>query len=143
MFSLTVAVTVAGGVQLYNSTKESIVLQGEVNAQQSAMSFDRYLMVRKNTVLLAGNVINNMLAEDQPVSEILHYLTTESQSIKDSIDENYTGLYGWIKGQYCDGVGWVPDEDYIPTQTSQLVKRNKIIIFDLETKKAQTLKKVL
>lgn len=94
VFSLTVAVTVAGGVQLYNSTKESIILQGEVNAQQSAMSFDRYLMVRKNTVLLAGNVINNMLAEDQPVSEILHYLTTESQSIKDSIDENYTGLYG-------------------------------------------------
>ena len=81
VFLLTVAATFVGGIQLYNSTKESIVLQGEVNAQQSAMSFDRYLLVRKNTVLLAGNVINNMLAEDQPVGEILHYLTTESQSI--------------------------------------------------------------
>ena len=83
VFLLTVAATFVGGIQLYNSTKESIVLQGEVNAQQSAMSFDRYLLVRKNTVLLAGNVLNNMLTEDQPVSEILHYLTTESQSIKD------------------------------------------------------------
>ena len=112
VFLLTVAATFVGGIQLYNSTKESIVLQGEVNAQQSAMSFDRYLLVRKNTVLLAGNVLNNMLTEDQPVSEILHYLTTESQSIKDSIDKDYTGLYGWVKGQYVDGVGWVPDEDY-------------------------------
>lgn len=40
VFSLTVAATFAGGIRLYNSTKESIVLQGEVNAQQSAMSFD-------------------------------------------------------------------------------------------------------
>ena len=116
VFLLTVAATFVGGIQLYNSTKESIVLQGEVNAQQSAMSFDRYLLVRKNTVLLAGNVLNNMLTEDQPVSEILHYLTTESQSIKDSIDKDYTGLYGWVKGQYVDGLGWVPDEDYIPTE---------------------------
>ena len=92
------------------------MLQGEVNAQQSAMSFDRYLMVRKDTVLLSGNVMNNMLQENRPISEILHYLTTESQSIKDSIDKDYTGLYGWINGQYCDGVGWVPDEDYIPTE---------------------------
>lgn len=61
VFLLTVAATFVGGIQLYNSTKESIVLQGEVNAQQSAMSFDRYLLVRKNTVLLAGNVLNNML----------------------------------------------------------------------------------
>ena len=116
VFLLTVAATFVGGIQLYNSTKESIVLQGEVNAQQSAMSFDRYLLVRKNTVLMAGNVINNMIAEDQPVGEILHYLTTESQSIKDSIDKDYTGLYGWVKGQYVDGVGWVPDVDYIPTE---------------------------
>ncbi len=92
VFLLTVSATFVGGLWLYNSTKESIVLQGEVNAQQSAMSFDRDLLVRKNTVLLAGNVVNNMLAEGQPVSEILHYLTTESQSIKDSIDRDYTGL---------------------------------------------------
>ena len=116
VFLLTVSATFVGGLRLYRSTKESILLQGEVNAQQSAMSFDRYLLVRKNTVLLAGNVVNNMLEEDQPVSEILHYLTTESQSIKDSIDRDYTGLYGWVKGLYVDGVGWVPDVDYVPTE---------------------------
>ena len=32
VFLLTVAATFVGGIQLYNSTKENIVLQGEVNA---------------------------------------------------------------------------------------------------------------
>ena len=116
VFLLTVAVTFAGGIQLYSSTKESIVLQGEVNVQQSAMSFDRYLLIRKNTVLLAGNVINKMLAEDQPASEMQHYLVKESQSIRDSIDSDYTGLYGWMNGQYVDGGGWIPDKDFVPTE---------------------------
>ena len=88
VFLLTVAATFVGGIQLYNSTKESIVLQGEVNAQQSAMYFDRYLLVRKNTVMLAGHVVDEMIRENQPTSEILNYLTAESLSIKKSIDKN-------------------------------------------------------
>ena len=116
VFFLTVAATFVGGLQLYHSTKENIVLQGEVNAKQSAITFDRYLLVRKNTVLLAANVVNNMIEEDRSVSEILTFLIEESQNIKDSIDEEYTGLYGWIKEQYCDGVGWEPDEDYVPVE---------------------------
>ena len=116
VFLLTVAATFAGGIKLYNSTKASIVLQGEVNALQSAESFDHYLMVRKNTVFLASNVINNMIKEALPNSEILNYLTNESQSIKDSIDQDYTGLYGWVNGEYVDGIGWIPDKDFVPTE---------------------------
>ena len=116
VFLLTVAATCAGGYQLYKSTKESIHLQGKVNAVQSAKEFDSYLLVRKNTVRLAGHVVDEMIREGNPNSAILEYLTAESQSIKKSIDRDYTGLYGWINGEYCDGVGWVPDEDYIPTE---------------------------
>ena len=116
VFLLTVAVTFTGGIHLYRATKESIVLQGAVNAEQSAMSFDRYLLVRKNTVLLAGNAVNNMLTEKQPASDILEYLTHATQSVKDSIDRDYTGLYGWVQGQYLDGGGWIPDKDFVPTE---------------------------
>ena len=116
VFLLTVAATCAGGYQLYKATKESIHLQGKVNAVQSAKEFDSYLLVRKNTVRLAGHVVDEMIREGNPNSAILEYLTAESQSIKKSIDWDYAGLYGWINGEYCDGVGWVPDEDYIPTE---------------------------
>ena len=116
VFLLTVAVTFAGGYRLYVSVKQGINLQGRVNAVQSAKEFDSYLLVRKNTVILAGHVVDEMIRENQPNSEILEYLTAESLSIKKSIDKDYTGLYGWINGEYLDGDGWVPDEDYVPIE---------------------------
>jgi Signal transduction histidine kinase len=116
VFLLTVAATFVGGIQLYTSTKESIELQGRVNAVQSAKEYDNYLLVRKNTVMLAAHVVDEMIKEGKPTREILDYLTAESLSIKKAIDMDYTGLYGWINGEYCDGVGWVPDEDYVPTE---------------------------
>ena len=116
VFLLTVAVTCVGGYWLYTSTKESIELQGRVNAVQSAKEYDNYLLVRKNTVMLAGHVVDEMIREGKPNSELLEYLVAESNSIKKSIDMDYTGLYGWINDEYLDGVGWVPDDDYVPTE---------------------------
>ena len=116
VFLLTVAATCVGGYLLYNATKESVYLKGRVNAVQSAKDFDGYLLVRKNTVILASHVVDEMIRDGRPHSKILEYLTAESLSIKKSIDKDYTGLYGWINGEYCDGDGWVPDEDYVPTE---------------------------
>ena len=116
VFSLTIVATCVGGYRLYSATKESIELQGRVNAVQAAKEYDTYLIVRESTVVLAGHVVDDMILEEKPTSEILEYLTNESLSIKKSIDMDYTGLYGWINGEYCDGVGWVPDEDYVPTE---------------------------
>ena len=65
--------------------------------------------MRKNIVKLAGHVVDEMIREGKPNREILDYLTAESLSIKKAIDKDYTGLYGWINGEYCDGDGWVPD----------------------------------
>ncbi|MBR5341027.1 MAG: response regulator [Erysipelotrichaceae bacterium] len=116
VFLLTVTATFIGVYYLYASTKESIELQGKVNVVQSAKEYDSYLLVRKNTVMLAGHVVDEMIRENKPTEEILEYMTAESLSIKKSIDMDYTGLYGWINGEYCDGVGWVPDDDYVATE---------------------------
>ena len=116
IFLLTVLATCVGGYQFYRSTKESIYLRCKANAVQSAKEFDNYLTVRQSTVILAGHVVDEMIREGRPTEEIVAYLTAESLSIKKAIDENYTGLYGWINDEYCDGVGWVPDDDYVPTE---------------------------
>ncbi len=116
VFFVTVAVTCVVGFRAYRTTKENIHLQVKMNAVESAKEFDGYLLVRKNTVILAGHVVDEMMRKGQPNSEILEYLTAESLSIKKSIDKDYTGLYGWIGGEYLDGDGWVPDEDYVPTE---------------------------
>ena len=116
IFLLTVVATGIGGYQLYHYTKQSIHLQSEINAVQSAKEFDNYLLVRKNVVILAGHVVDEMIQEGKPTSEIVEYLMAESLSIKKAIDKDYTGIYGWINQEYCDGDGWVPDEDYVATE---------------------------
>ena len=116
VFLLAVAATCIGGYQLYHFAKKDILLQGELNATSSAKEFDQYLIVRENAVRLAGHVVDSMLTENKPTEEIMEYLVAESGSLKVSIDKNCTGLYGWIRGEYCDGEGWVPDKDYVPTE---------------------------
>ena len=57
VFLLTIAATCAVGYRLYRSTKENIKLQGKVNAVEAAKEFDGYLLVRKSTVILSGDVV--------------------------------------------------------------------------------------
>ena len=116
VFLLTVAATCVGAYRLYTATKQDLQLQGKVNAVQAAKEFDGYLLVRKSTVILAGHVVDEMIRQGRPNSEILSYLTAESLSIEKGIDKDYTGLYGWINGEYLDGEGWVPDADYVPVE---------------------------
>ncbi len=115
-FMMTVVATFGGGLELYRNAKENILLRGESNATQAAKELDRYLLVRKNSVLLASHVVDSMIQRNLSTDEILGYITDESESIKVSIDKNSTGLYGWILGTYLDGSGWVPDGDYAATQ---------------------------
>ena len=122
VFLLTIVATCVGGYWLYRATKQDIQLQGKVNAVEAAKEFDGYILVRMNIVSLAGYVVDEMLAEDRSNSEILEYMTAESLSIEKAIDKDYTGLYGWINEEYLDGDGWVPDEDYVPTERPWYLK---------------------
>jgi len=116
VFMAAIGLTALGTYHLFRAVRGEIYLQGRINAVESAKEFDNYLIVRKNTVLLAGHVVEEMNREGKTNGEILEYLESESVSIKKYIDKDYTGLYGWINGEYLDGVGWVPDEDYVPTE---------------------------
>lgn len=115
-FLLTVAVTFTGGTLLYRETKESMLLQGENNAIQAAKEFDRYLLVRQNAVELVAQIVEDMVESGRANTDIVNYITVETQLVQERIDPDITGFYGWVNGAYCDGAGWVPDADYVPTQ---------------------------
>ena len=100
----------------YKSVKESISLQGQLNAKQSAEEFQNHLISSRNSILLTAYTLNEMLENNIPKEEMLRFMTSETTNIQNSVDSNFTGLYGWINGQFLDGSGWAPDEDYIPTE---------------------------
>lgn len=105
-----------GCIAFYRNVKNSISLQGQLNAKQSAEEFKNYMISSTNSIKLAAYTLNEMIENKSSVQDMLKFLTSESNDILNSYDENFTGLYGWICGQYLDGGGWVPDSDYVPTE---------------------------
>ena len=118
------------GIRFYETEKEVLLKQGMLNAKESAVEYDRYLLTRVNIVTLVGYVVEDMLASGADARAIERYITDETGYIIATLDPSTTGLYGWINGEYLDGAGWVPDDDYIPTErpwyTQTLASNQKI-----------------
>ena len=57
-----------------------------------------------------------MLQDGDSGQEILEYMNEVTVNIQNALDPNFTGVYGYINGEYYDGANWVPDEDYVPTE---------------------------
>lgn len=111
---ISAAIIAFGCLSLYTSVKENILLKGELNAKQSAEEFDKYLLVRKDAVMLAGFTVDNMRIHNATGPEMIQFLEEETLRIRAELDPDITGLYGWVNGEYLDGGGWVPEADYDP-----------------------------
>ena len=116
IFLLTAGIAVYTGRHLLATEKEVLIQQGELNAKEAAMEYDRCLLTRVNIVTLVGRTVENMLASGSDNEKIKAYLTEQTNNIVATLDPSTTGLYGWINRGYLDGAGWVPDADYVPTE---------------------------
>ena len=130
------------GIRLSNKEKEVLMAQGELNAMEAAMEYNRCLLTRVNIVTLVGKTVDDMLASGTDNETVKAYLTEQTDNIVATLDASTTGLYGWINREYLDGAGWVPDEGFVPTERpwyTETIASNKEITFvepylDLQTK---------
>ena len=131
---LLVAVGVIGTItsSLYSYVKSGIYLRTEMNARQSAEEFEKYLLPSINSVLQVGNNIDHMLQQGSPNREILDFIVKETENVKRSIDKDYTGLYGWINGEYLDSAGWGSDKEYDPRKrpwyTQTMMQGDRLVL---------------
>lgn len=98
-----------------NAVDEALAL-GESTLKQEVEQLNAYLDKGIDVVQVTAINIESMMRREQSNDEILNTLTNESQYYMENIDENFTGVYGWINGEYLDGIGWVPDEDYVAAE---------------------------
>lgn len=101
---------------LYKTKKDNIIDNNKHKAVESSQKIENYLITSVDTIKMAAYKVDNYISEGESSEEILAYLSDESDVIISIIDSNFTGLYGYINGEYLDGSGWVPDEDYVPTE---------------------------
>ena len=100
---------------LYSETRERIIKNGELSSETSAEQINRYLAKGTDTIKLVCYTLDNMIRSGKSQEEILDFLVNQSDAVVETATENSTGIYGYINGEYVDGTGWVPDEDFVPT----------------------------
>ena len=77
---------------------------------------EKYLSKDIEVVQTTAFALEYMIENNVPIEEMEEYLVYESNRYIEEVDSNFTGIYGFVKGEYIDGSGWVPDADYIPQE---------------------------
>lgn len=101
---------------LFTETRDNILLNGELNAVRAANQIDKYLYSGVDAIKLTGSTLDSMLREKRTQEEIQAYLEDQTYATAVVVSDQCNGIYGVINGEYLDGLGWVPDADFVPTE---------------------------
>ena len=99
----------------YRAAAEDVKSLGESNLAGQAAMIENYLNKGSDLLWLSADSVEFMLQEGADTDEILQFLLNETSNAQKRYDEGFTGIYGYINGQYVDGSGWEPPADYDPT----------------------------
>lgn len=101
---------------IYDSTRRYLRSAAESSVQQMARNTEYYLSRPADAIEFTAIQIENMIKRGQSNQEILQILKREMETFVPLVDNNYTGVYGFIRGEYLDASGWTPPEDYVPRE---------------------------
>lgn len=97
-------------------SREDAVALGKSVMIQEHEQVTAYICRALDSVESAAINIEYMMKQGAENKDIQNYLCNQTSYYSRLIDENFTGVYGWINGEYLDGTNWVPEADYVPTQ---------------------------
>ena len=100
---------------MYSSSHSYIYELGNDKASAITADLENYLETARSVLWVAAETVDYMVQNGASNEEIVEYITRESSNTEAQFDESYTGIYGVIRGEYVDGVGWTPPADYDPT----------------------------
>ena len=82
----------------------------------TAERLQNYMDTAKSVLWVTADTVDYMIANGESDAHIRRYLEQETENQRTQFDENYTGVYGYIRGVYMDGSLWEPPADYVPTE---------------------------
>lgn len=100
----------------YSIARSDAIEIGQQTVSQEAEKLNNFLLRGLDVVQVTGLTIDYMLEVGRSSEEIERFLRLQSDAYAQQIDENFTGIYGVFNGDYLDGIGWVPDDDYVPQE---------------------------
>ena len=114
-FILMVLVVIYTAVLFYRISVAYIYEGGNDKVSSLSVDLENYLDTTKGVLWVTADTVDFMVDHGVSTDTILDYLIIETVRHKSQFDANYTGLYGYISGEYLDGLEWVPPDDYDPT----------------------------
>jgi len=101
--------------RLYDTSRQNIINSWKNNTVQASSDVGYFLSIPESAVSFSAINLNEMIDHGASPQEVAEYLISESEVYSTIIEGNYTGIHAYYKGEYLDGSGWEPDEDYDPT----------------------------
>ena len=101
---------------LYRVSVTGIYSTGEDAADAMATRLQAYLSDARSILQVSSDTVDLMLQKEESEEKILDFLKYQTVTQQKLFDENFTGLYSVCRGEYLDGSGWIPPEDYEPTE---------------------------
>lgn len=100
----------------YKSMSENMETIGMHVLARETQNIEAYLSKSMDVLQTTAISVEHMLQTDYSPKKLEDVLVYESIRCAEDMDENFTGLYGYFKNEYIDGVGWVPEEGYDATK---------------------------
>lgn len=123
--ALLAGFTVYNFVSFYNNAVGNVEAVGENALAYETEQLTGYLNKGMDVLKVTSISVEYMIDEGKSAKDIERFLVEESQRYMEDIDENFSGIYGWVKGEYVDGIGWVPDADYVAKEREWYVAAKK------------------
>jgi HD-GYP domain-containing protein (c-di-GMP phosphodiesterase class II) len=123
VFAFTIIITLAlmafaviyNNAVLYNVSIISVYEDGDEAIKSTATELENYLTVASTTLRVTADTVDLMEKNGNSLDQIYKYLVDQTNITSKQFDENFTGIYAYINGEYLDGLEWIPPEDYEPT----------------------------
>ena len=98
----------------YRVSVTEVLDDGEEKAASTAADLENYLAVARSILWATADTVDLMIKDGASQDEIRNYIVDQTTNQKLQFDENFTGLYAYVNGEYMDGSGWIPPADFDP-----------------------------
>jgi len=112
-------------ISFYSNSVSDMEAMGKSSLAQEAEHLNGYLIKGMDVLQVTAITVEYMMQNGADSKDIENFLLEESKRYMEDIDVNFTGIYGVFNDVYIDGIGWVPDEDYVPEEREWYIAAKK------------------
>lgn len=97
--------------RIYNVSEKSIITGAEDRIDLISENTNSFIQKAETVVETEAGEIEYLIKQGEDNDRILDVLLYDTNNKISKVDKNFTGVYGYYRGEYLDGNGWDPYAD--------------------------------